>query len=155
MATPTAWLMNLDADVELSAPRHYRPNKALEQRIDGLVARMGMLVAPGDRILDTSGSGSLAEPFAGPLRVLAFCPTPHALSRLRALGLELSVPAPSLEVLREANSRAFCARVGQTLPGASYLYDMENLQQFTGIEIRAGICCSSAPSVLPGANGAA
>jgi hypothetical protein len=60
--------------------------------------------------------------------VLAFCPTPHAVSRLRALGLELSLATPNLDVLQEANGRAFCARLGQTLPGATYVESMEMLE---------------------------
>lgn len=127
--------MNLDADVELSAPRHYRPHAEREQRIGSLIERMGTLLAPGDVVLDASmdsgkGPNPLAANEASCPRVLAFCPTPSALSRLEALGLTLSVAAPGLEVLREANSRAFCARLGQPLPGSAYLYDMETLRQF-------------------------
>src|SRR4051812_41523979 len=127
MATPTAWLMNLDADIELSSPRHYQPTAEMEQRIPGLVTRMATLFAPGDFLLRENGVRSGVVVPTG-MRVLAFCPTPNALSRLGAMGLRLSVAAPPLAALRQANGRAFCAQLGQTLPGAAYLYDMESLE---------------------------
>jgi len=123
MATPTAWLMNLDADVELSAPQLYRPSAEREERIAGLVQRMTTLLTLVDVVV-----GQRAEPAAGK-PVFAFCPTPSALRRLRTLGLELASPAPSVEVLREANGRAFCARLGQTMEGAAYAYTMETIEQ--------------------------
>lgn len=116
--------MNLDADLELSAPQRYGPANERELRIEKLLSRMGTLLRPDDRVLGFSPPN-----LAPATRVLAFCPTPHALGRLAALGLAPSLPAPSLSVLREANGRAFCARVGQTLPGAAYVYSMEVLEE--------------------------
>ena len=116
--------MNLDADVELSAPRHYRPAQERELRIEKLLSRMGTLLRADDLVL-----GPDAPSLPAGARVLTFCPTPHALGRLAALGLSPSLPAPSLDVLREANGRAFCARLGQTLPGAAYVYTMEMLDE--------------------------
>ncbi|MFT3927556.1 MAG: hypothetical protein QM778_33800 [Myxococcales bacterium] len=127
MATSIAWLMNLDADVELSAPAAYRPDLEREARIVELVARMATLVRSDDVVLGAHAQADVVA--AAGRRVLAFCPTPHALRRLHAIGLELSVAAPDLAALREANGRAFCARLGQTLAGASYVYDMETLEQ--------------------------
>ncbi len=122
MATPTAWLLNLDADIELEAPRHYRVDAAREARMRSLHARMDMLLRPGDVILDAAQA---SEAGSSP-RVLAFCPTPSALARLSALGLAAPA-APSLSVLQSANSRAFCAALGQTLPYAQYVESMEAL----------------------------
>jgi len=116
--------MNLDADVELSAPHQYRPALEREIRIEKLLSCMGTLLRPDDLVL-----GPATPSLPAGTRVLTFCPTPHALGRLAALGLTPSLPSPSLSVLREANGRAFCARVGQTLPGAAYIYSMETLEE--------------------------
>ncbi len=47
----------------------------------------------------------------------------------RVSGLEPALPGPEVSVLRTANHRAFCARLGQTLPGSAYIYDMETLSK--------------------------
>jgi hypothetical protein len=123
VATPTAWLLNLDADVELADPRRYRGDPAREARIRGLYARMQLLTDARDRVLDAD-----TRALAAHMRVLAFCPTPSALARIAALGLEPPA-APALEVLQTANSRAFCAELGQTLDEARYVSSMEMLER--------------------------
>ncbi len=122
MATPTAWLLNLDADMELSSPLHYRVDAAREERMRSLHGRMAMLMRSGDVVIDPAQDTRALTGF----RVLAFCPTPSALRRLSALAL--SVPAaPALSVLQTANSRAFCAALGQTLPHTHYIESVEAL----------------------------
>jgi hypothetical protein len=49
------------------------------------------------------------------------------LSALSALGFA-SPTAPAAAVLRELTRRAFCARLGQTLPGAAYVESLAALQ---------------------------
>lgn len=121
MAARIAWLLNLDAELELAAPTRYRPAPAMSTRIDALRARMELLLCPDDAVI-TRGV-RLGDEFS---HALAFCPTPSALVRIEAAGLP--VPrAPGLEVLTRVNSRAFCAELGQTLPGARYVRSFEQL----------------------------
>jgi hypothetical protein len=122
MAARVAWLLNLDADEELADPRHYRPTPALEARIAALRTRMTMLLRPDDLVLPEDAA------LATGLAVLPFCPTPCAHERLEALGLRPFLPVP-LDVLRKANSRAFSASLGQTLPHATYVRDMPALEE--------------------------
>lgn len=122
MATRIAWLLNLDAELELAAPRHYAPSPLLAARIDALIPRLTQLLTHHDRVL-----GRDLPPYeAG--EVLAFCPTPTALARIASAGL-VAPDAPSLSVLQQVNSRAFCAALGQSLPGAQYVRDLATLQQ--------------------------
>jgi hypothetical protein len=125
MATPIAWLLNLDADQELADPVHYRPSPEMEQRILSLSSKMSLLLRPCDLILNQNSED---EAKALCRWTLAFCPTSHARARLRALGRDLS-DAPAMSILARANSRSFCAELGQTLPGAHYVTDMQTLRE--------------------------
>jgi hypothetical protein len=119
MATPIAWLLNLDAERELQDPERYTRAPAIEARIAGLRPRMEQLLSACDCVLgcETTKPGA---------RALAFCPTPSALARIRALGLTPPL-APPLSVLTRVNSRAFSAALGQTLAGAAYVRDKHAL----------------------------
>jgi hypothetical protein len=121
MATRVAWLLNLDADEELAHGTRYHRPPALEARMAQLVPRMTMLIRPDDLILPSAG------PLPGDLTVLTFCPTPSALARLASLGAQTSFAVP-YDLLRQVNARGFCAALGQTLPHASYVRDMEALE---------------------------
>jgi uncharacterized ferritin-like protein (DUF455 family) len=126
MATRIAWLLNLDADLELQDPVAYQPRKLNEARTRELLARMADLVSPDDAWLDVStGHASLSTP--ADATVQAFCPTPSALRRISALGLRLPA-APSFDVLRAVNDRAFCAAIGHGLPHSLFARDMLSLQ---------------------------
>lgn len=122
MATRVAWLLNLDADMELAAPERHRASPELAARIRALIPQMGMLLRPDDIILDVS----MAPPPHVP--ALAFCPTPSAQRKLKALGLVPFVDVP-LTLLRKVNDRAFSAELGQTLPHAAFVRDMEGLER--------------------------
>jgi hypothetical protein len=116
---PRAWVLNLDAEVELAARGAYRANARMRALLSGLrplAARA--LLEPGDLCVDgLFERGESLEPEHRGVPGLAWCPTPTALARLVAVGATPS-PAPPLEVLRAANSRAFAAGLGQELPGA-------------------------------------
>ncbi|HEX7478131.1 MAG TPA: hypothetical protein VF331_10020 [Polyangiales bacterium] len=124
MATCIAWLLNLDADLELQDPASYHAPRITAQRVAELSARMADLIAADDVVL--------TDTWRGPLRadcvLQLFCPTPNALARVTALGLTPG-PAPSLAVLRGVNSRSFCAALGHGLPGSAYVLDMAALEQ--------------------------
>ncbi|MEY4513016.1 MAG: hypothetical protein RLZZ450_5138 [Pseudomonadota bacterium] len=121
MATRIAWLLNLDAELELAAPRHYAPSPQLAERIDALIARLTVLT-DDDCVLGRDAPPHDVD------EVLAFCPTPTALARIAKAGL-VAPEAPSLAVLQQVNSRSFCAALGQTLPRAQYVRDLAALQQ--------------------------
>ena len=120
MATRIAWLLNLDAELELEDPRHYKPSVAMAARIDQLSARMSLLLREGDCVV-----GRDVELRECAL-ALAFSPTPSALARIIQAGLPVPA-APTLEQLARVNGRAFCAELGQTLPGARYVRSLAEL----------------------------
>ena len=120
-----AWLLNLDADRELQDPERYRRTPRARLPDDG-AARITDLVAPDDVVLDEAGVS--AEPLATDRVVQCFCPTPSALAKIKALGL-VPPDAPSLEVLRRVNDRAFCAELGHGLPDSAFVFDMQALER--------------------------
>lgn len=125
MAARIAWLLNLDADLELQDPATYRGLALKPERIRELQSRMLDLVAPEDVILDV---GTIHESPQQDVTVLAFCPTPTALERIAALGL-VPPDAPAFSVLRAVNDRRFCAQLGHGLPGAAFVDDIHTLEQ--------------------------
>ncbi|MET0283800.1 MAG: hypothetical protein ABW352_05000 [Polyangiales bacterium] len=112
-----AFLLNLDAECELEDAR-YRSPPAVQQRIASLHGRVAFM-APEDRVIGR-------DDVSGCTHAVAYCPTPSALARIREAGLPVP-EAPSRDVLREVNARAFCAALGQTLPHARYVRSMEQL----------------------------
>jgi hypothetical protein len=122
MATRIAWLLNLDAERELADPKHYAPSPVLEARIEALLPRLTQLLTREDCIVGRDTDLAQAS------EVLAFCPTRSAVARLTKAGL-VAPTAPPMSVLRQVNSRAFCAALGQTLPGATYVRDLASLER--------------------------
>lgn len=126
---PVAWVLNLDADLELAAGKAYAPSRAVLAAMDAPRARLAeLLLGEGDVLLGEGDVLATAAPET-PGRIAgakpatmgrAFCPTPRALARMARAGVTPE-PHPSFEVLRAVNGRAFSAGLGQTLPGASFL----------------------------------
>ena len=116
-----AWLLNLDADEELAHGSRWRRPPELDARIAELVPRMTMLLRSEDVILP---SGAALAP---DLTVLTFCPTPSALARVLSLGARARFEVP-YDLLRQVNGRGFCASLGQTLPHATYVCAMPELE---------------------------
>lgn len=120
---PVAWVMNLDAEDELRAAGASTPSAAMRARIDALVERLrGSLLRADDLVLSAPSAATSARGLTG----LAWCPTPSALRRLSAAGATPPAALPR-EVLRQVNGRAFCAALGQTLPGAVYATTQQEL----------------------------
>lgn len=118
--TTTAWVLNLDADLELADPRGYEPTRAVRAfvaRFAPMAART--LLSAGDVLI---GEGDVLPTDLRGIPGRAFCPTPRALRRLREAGA-VPQPVPELEVLRSVNHRRFCMDLGETLPGARFLED--------------------------------
>lgn len=121
MRRPTAWVLNLDADLELAAGERYSPTNAVRAAMTPHVARLAAsLVAPEDLLIDEASRPGIARGFIG----RAFCPTPRAIALLVRAGAEPE-PHPAREVLCEVNGRAFCAALGQTLPGGAFVRELD------------------------------
>jgi len=117
MAARVAWVLNLDADLELGAASSYEPRRSVRVAMGPHVARLAAaLLDPGDLLLGDPPSPGVARGLVG----RAFCPTPRALAQLRRAGAEPE-RSPPVEVLRRVNSRAFASGLGATLPGAAFV----------------------------------
>lgn len=107
---PRAWVLNLDAEHELEAPRGYQPTAALKAIVAAQSRRLlGALVRPGDVVLDEGDLASGARRAQG-LRGAAWLPTPRALRILAAAGA-VGCDSPGLEVLQRVNRRDWGARL--------------------------------------------
>lgn len=125
MATRHAWVLNLDADVELgmlaAGVTAYTPSaRALAAGAPHVEALAAALLRPGDVLVDASSPAGAATGAIG----RAFCPTPRALSLLRRAGATPS-PSPPPCVLVRVNGRAFATGLGATLPGAAFVTTRE------------------------------
>jgi hypothetical protein len=121
MATRIAWVLNLDADLELGAPATYQPSRRVTRAMRAPIERLAAsLLGPDDVLLDATAPGSIGRGLPG----RAFCPTPGALEILRRAGARPE-PHPSADILRRVNSRAFASALGATLKGAAFVTDRE------------------------------
>ena len=127
MATRIAWLLNFDAAEELGSPARHAPARLPAERVRELLTLFFDLVDAADLVLDDDASPAASGPHGRDLREQAFCPTPSALDRIAALGLD-PPPAPALDVLRQVSDRAFCAGLGHGLAGAAFVRDLPALQ---------------------------
>jgi hypothetical protein len=121
MAPRFAWVLNLDADLELGAGARYRPSKSVRLAMKAPIGRLvGSLLGPQDLLVDESCPVGVGRGLAG----RTFCPTPRALAILERAGADPE-PHPAIDVLRRVNSRAFASSLGATLPGAAFVTDLE------------------------------
>jgi hypothetical protein len=121
MAARFAWVLNLDADVELAAGSGYELRKSLRLAMKPHVERLAAsLLDPQDVLVDDDSPAGGARGLAG----RAFCPTPRALALLARAGADPE-PHPAFDVLRRVNSRAFASALGETLPGAAFVTHLE------------------------------
>jgi hypothetical protein len=117
MATRLAWVLNLDADLELGAGDSYRTSGSVRTAMRPHVARLAKsLLGPEDILVDDLSPPAIARGWAG----RSFCPTPGAVALLRRAGADPE-PHPPVEVLRRVNSRAFASSLGPTMPGAAFV----------------------------------
>lgn len=122
MAAPVAWVLNLDADFELANRGPWEPPRALKEVLREVSKEAERLLAPGDILVDEDTQvppGTVGR---------AWCPTPSAIARLEAAGATPE-EAPSFEVLRAVNDRAFSASMGQTLGGAGFVVDLQAVRK--------------------------
>lgn len=127
-----AFLLNLDAEIELSDPSYARSDRmrrAIRERARWLLPRI-RAATDTDPILIDDDRPDLGWP--PPARADAWCPTPRALARLRALGLP-PPDAPPADVLRTVNHRAFTVPLGIALPRARFVTTLVDCLQALAI----------------------
>lgn len=116
-----AWVLNLDAELELARGK---PGYVPRQKLLSQLAEHGKssrhLLGPGDVLL-----GETSEPVAGKLG-RAWCPTPLALAQLAAHGIPAE-PHPDAATLRRVNHRLFAHELGGGLPDQAYVQSREEL----------------------------
>jgi hypothetical protein len=125
---PVAWVLNLDAEEELAARRHYTPTARLAAVVarqrQRLVARdprvagvppEAMLVHPGDLVVDEHTPAGAARGYEG----RAWSPTPRAQRLLERAGADVVWRVP-LEVLRTVNARPFASLVRAPLAEGAF-----------------------------------
>jgi hypothetical protein len=116
-----AWRLNLDAELELAAPR-YEP----EQRVLAQLAQHGsaarQLLGPDD-VLIQPGTRAPEGDWIG----RAWCPTPRAITELSAAGVTPE-PHPAASVLLAVNHRRFAHELGGGLPGQRYAADTASFE---------------------------
>lgn len=118
MAARFAWVLNLDADLELAVPA-YTAKASVRDAMRALVPVVASnLLDEDDVLVDETSEPGCASGLIG----RAFCPTPRAVAVLERAGAIVE-PHPSVDVLRHVNSRAFCASLGQPLEGAELVVD--------------------------------
>ncbi len=127
----TAWLLNLDADLEYARGDSYHRSPAMRRRIKAWSRRILGLPAKGDTLLPLEGPW-VSEPGAALSRpefrrILCWSPTPSALTQLRTLGL-IPPKAPSLAVLRRVNAKEWVSPLGLGLAGGRLLGAMAEAQ---------------------------
>jgi hypothetical protein len=115
-----AWVLNLDADLELAARGAYTPKRSVREAMRPWTELLATsLLGEGDVLVDDEAEPLIARGLIG----RAFCPTPRAIATLLRAGAEPE-PYPAVDVLRLVNSRAFASSLGATLPGAAFVPEL-------------------------------
>jgi len=118
-----AWVLNLDAELELARLEfEYVPRVKLLRQLDLYGRGSRALLGAQDMLLEP-GKPCPAGDFIG----RAWCPTPIALRRLAAAGIEPE-PHPEAHVLRRVNHRLFAHEVGGGLPEQRYYTERAPLE---------------------------
>jgi hypothetical protein len=129
-----AWVLNLDADVELAAIASgaagartgYSPKQSVLEAMRANAPKVTeRLVDPkNDLLIDPDSPPNVARGCVG----RAFCPTPRALRILHRAGADPEAH-PDVDVILQANSRGFCASLGQTLPAAVFVTNEDDAKK--------------------------
>lgn len=127
--TRYAWVLNLDAELELSRGR---PGYVAQRKLTAQLAQHGAssraLLGADDVLL--TAEAPVVFP-AGDWRGRCWCPTPLALKLLQARGVEPE-PHPSSVVLRRVNHRLFAHELGGGLPKQAYVRTRAELLERVG-----------------------
>lgn len=137
MARNRIWLLNFDADDELANPSGYHPSRGVLARFAALETRVSALLAPGDELLNIASNQAREAVDAARFEGRAWCPTPRAVNAWRELGA-CAPRVPTVGVLRRVNHRRFSAEIGQTLPGARFVTDRDELVRVIAAATKTG-----------------
>jgi hypothetical protein len=130
MSTRFAWVLNLDAELELLRGRPgYVPQRKLVAQLAQHGAAARALLGPDDVLLEETSS--LPAAAASDFRGRAWCPTPRAIERLHRHGVTVE-PHPSAEILRRVNHRLFAHELGGGLAEQAYVRTRQELTQHLG-----------------------
>lgn len=121
-----AWVLNLDAELELRAPLRYQPTKSTLAACRHFDPLARSLLGPNDIVLDRSQA--IAKGTATGYLGAAWCLTPSVLDVLARAGAEFP-PAPSLECLQRVSHRRFHASLGQVLPDAGFASSLDEARE--------------------------
>src|SRR6188768_1160630 len=126
MTRSFAWVLNLDAELELARGRPgYVPRRKLLAQLAEHGASSRQLLAAGDLLLEPgvrAPQGAVGR---------AWCPTPRAIAQLCAAGAEPE-PHPAQTTLRRVNHRAFAHELGGGLPDQAYVTSRAQLASRLG-----------------------
>ena len=139
---PRAWVLNLDAEEELSAGRRYQPSNHLIEVVRRQAPRLlGELVREEDLVVTPEAlvhDESLLARTAGRVG-FAWSPTPRARALLEAAGCSPTA-APDVEILREVNGRPFASRLRATFDHQSFRKDLAcKLEEALALLSRPGV----------------
>jgi hypothetical protein len=121
---PFAWVLNQDAELEM-ARSGYTPSAQLLAQLAQHGAAAETLLGPDDVLVEHGRH--LGSQFVG----RAWCPTPLALAKLRAVGVQPE-PHPTAEVLRRVNHRKFAFELGGGLHDQHYVTTLDQAQALVG-----------------------
>jgi hypothetical protein len=114
-----AWILNLDAEYELSrGGPGYTPSSKLTNQLALFGATSRALLHPEDLLIGEDANLATLDRKAYVGR--AWCPTPRAIERFKALGVTPE-PHPPVEVIRRVNHRRFAHEIGGGLPEQHYV----------------------------------
>ena len=126
-----AWILNLDAELELQRgrPGYVPQRKLLAQLAEHGAGSKGLLGTEDFELASDGGPPSVDER----ARVVgrAWCPTPMALARMRECGVEPE-PHPSAAVLRRVNHRLFSHELGGGLAEQAFVHSRAELSAKLG-----------------------
>ena len=126
MSRRFAWVLNLDAELELARGRPgYVPQRKLVAQLAEHGQGARALLGQHDVLL--SDSAEKRNGFVG----RSWCPTPLALAQLAARGVE-SEPHPDAAILRRVNHRLFSHQLGGGLPDQAYVTTHGQLRERLG-----------------------
>jgi hypothetical protein len=125
VAAHVAWVLNLDADLELEGGAGYSPSPSIRKATALHAARVvGSFVREGDVLVSDDSREGCAAGLVG----RAFCPTPRAVRAMHRAGAT-PAPHPPVEVLRHVASRAFSMSMGATLAGSELVLARERARE--------------------------
>lgn len=139
MASARAWVLNLDAELEMARPNGYQPSRSVTSAILGEIQQLGGLVAAEDWVL-WPDRGDTARPKDNIHSVHCWCPTPSALRRLRRAGLPPPT-APAFPIVQQVNHRQFQAAVVPPLQGAHFVRTPAELASALAKAPADGVLC--------------